>query len=212
MSLERVLAGAGGLAAALYLFALAADRPTLALAVKPIPALMLAAWVLSRGQGPVAIAVAVGLVLSACGDALLEFDHLFVAGLGAFLLAHIAYTVGFTLDTRALALARGLPFAVYAVVMFLFLRPKLGPMAVPVALYAIAIGTMMWRASALVGAPGAPQQHEMLALGGAVVFAASDTLIALDRFHARIPHVHVAIIVLYWIGQLGIAASVALRR
>ncbi len=36
---------------------------------------------------------------------------------------------------------------------------------------------------------------------------ASDTLIAFDRFHAPIAGVRLPILLLYWLGQWGIAAS-----
>jgi uncharacterized membrane protein YhhN len=46
---------------------------------------------------------------------------------------------------------------------------------------------------------------------GAILFGLSDTLIAIDRFHAPLPGARYAIILLYWAGQAGIAAS-AVRR
>ena len=71
----------------------------------------------------------------------------------------------------------------------------------------LAISAMMWRASALVGAPGLPPQVGRLALGGALLFAASDSLIAVHRFVAPQPWANVPIMVLYWLGQAGIAAA-----
>ena len=41
---------------------------------------------------------------------------------------------------------------------------------------------------------------------GAILFGLSDTLIAFDRFHEPIAGVRYPIILLYWAGQLGIAA------
>jgi uncharacterized membrane protein YhhN len=40
-----------------------------------------------------------------------------------------------------------------------------------------------------------------------VLFGLSDTLIAVDRFRAPMPGAGYAIILLYWAGQTGIAAS-----
>jgi len=68
---------------------------------------------------------------------------------------------------------------------------------------------MVWRAAARVGQCGAPRPGEWAALAGAILFALSDTLIALDRFHTRIPGASFAIILLYWAGQAGIAMSAA---
>ena len=70
---------------------------------------------------------------------------------------------------------------------------------------------MVWRAAARVGHSGAPRPGEWAGLGGAILFALSDTLIALDRFHAPLAGVRVPIILLYWAGQLGIARSARFR-
>ena len=129
----------------------------------------------------------------------------FVAGLATFLCAHVAYTAAFLRDERRLRLERALPFAVWLLAAFAWIRPGLGDMTVPVVVYMLAIGAMMWRAAARWGAhPGAAS-----ALVGAALFGLSDTLIAIDRFRAPIPGARYAIILLYWAGQTGIAASAA---
>jgi uncharacterized membrane protein YhhN len=46
---------------------------------------------------------------------------------------------------------------------------------------------------------------------GAILFAASDTLLGLDRFRAPVAGVRYAILPLYWLGQLAIAWSAAGR-
>ena len=93
---------------------------------------------------------------------------------------------------------------------FVLLRPGLGPMALPVGVYVAVICTMMWRAAARVGSPGTPALAALLALAGAVAFGASDTLIAFDLFSAPIPGARWPIMILYWLGQCGIAASAVL--
>jgi len=65
---------------------------------------------------------------------------------------------------------------------------------------------MMWRAAACWESPR-PSRTTLLAFAGAVLFAASDTLIAWNRFQEPIPGVRYVIILLYWIGQTGITAS-----
>ena len=107
-------------------------------------------------------------------------------------------------ETRS-ALARAIPFAAWGLAAYAVLRPGLGAMAVPVAVYVTVVCLMMWRAAARVSgsAPLAP----WLGLAGALAFAASDTLIAFDRFHAAIPGAAWPIMILYWLGQWGIAAS-----
>jgi uncharacterized membrane protein YhhN len=91
------------------------------------------------------------------------------------------------------------------------MRAGLANMRVPVVVYLTAICVMMWRAAATVGREGPRQPHEWLALAGAVLFGMSDTLIGLDHFRAPLPEARVPIILLYWLGQIGIAASTVLR-
>jgi uncharacterized membrane protein YhhN len=168
-----------------------------------VPALALAALVLSARRDGYGMALASGLVLSALGDILLEVPGRFVAGLATFLCAHVAYTAAFLRHERRLRVERALPFAVWLVAAFAWIRPGLGDMTIPVVVYMLAIGAMMWRAAARWrDHPGAAA-----ALFGAVLFGLSDTLIAIDRFRAPIPGAPYAIILLYWAGQAGIAAS-----
>jgi uncharacterized membrane protein YhhN len=205
---EAALAGAGIVAALTFFAALALDLPAARLVAKPLPALFLAAWVARRRRDALALLVAAGLLLSACGDLLLDLG-LFLPGLVAFLLAHVAYVGGFVSDEPRPALARALPFAAYGVGAFGFLGPGLRDMAVPVGVYVAVISTMMWRAAARVGGR-TPSRAAWLGLAGALAFAASDSLIAFDRFHAPIPGARWPVMALYWLGQCGIAASAAL--
>jgi uncharacterized membrane protein YhhN len=137
---------------------------------------------------------------------------LFLPGLLAFLAAHVAYTTGFVRETRRAALLRAVPFALWGVAGYWAMRPGLGALQAPVIVYLAAICVMMWRAAATVGREGPAQRHEWLALGGAVLFGMSDTLIGLDRFHSPIAGARLPIILLYWLGQWGIAASTTRRR
>lgn len=200
------LLAAGGVAAGAYLLGLAVGPEWMRLAAKPVPVLCLAAWVIRGARGRFPHFVGAGLLLSALADGLIEAS--FLAGLATFLVAHLAYTAAFVADERRLRAARAIPFAAFGAGMFFFLRPSLGEMAVPVGVYVAAIGTMMWRAAARVGDSTAARSA-WAALAGAILFAASDTLIALDRFHAPIGGVRYAIVLLYWAGQAGIASSAA---
>jgi alkenylglycerophosphocholine hydrolase len=189
------------LAAAGYLVGLWRDSSILRLLAKPVPVLCLLVWVRGQADDRYARLVATGLGLSALGDILLEFPGLFVAGLGAFLCAHIAYIIAFLTEKARLHLARALPFLAWLGLAYANMHPGLGGMRVPVTIYVIVIGAMMWRAAARVGdVAGA-----MPAAIGAVLFGLSDTLIGLDRFHAPIPGARYAIGLLYWAGQTGLS-------
>jgi alkenylglycerophosphocholine/alkenylglycerophosphoethanolamine hydrolase len=204
-----VLAGVGIGTALVYFIGMAGPFPALCLAVKPFPALALAAWVFLRCPRLPGRLTAAGLVLSAIGDVVLQAGH-FLPGLLAFLSAHLAYVAAFLSSDHRPTPGRALPFLAWGLGAFSLLRPGLGAMALPVAVYVAVICTMMWRAAARVGSPGTPALAAALGLAGAVAFGASDTLIAFDRFAAPIPGAGWPIMVLYWLGQAGIAASAVL--
>jgi uncharacterized membrane protein YhhN len=201
-----LLAGVGVAAALLFFLGRAAELPALRLAAKPVPALVLAAWVVMRCPRRIGRLMAAGLALSALGDLLLEMG-LFLPGLLGFLSAHVAYTAAFISADRRGVPGRAIPFLAWGGAAFLLLRPGLGTMALPVGVYVAVICTMMWRAAARLGSPGSPALAARLGLAGALSFGASDTLIAFDRFSAPLPGASVPILVLYWLGQWGIAAS-----
>ena len=113
---------------------------------------------------------------------------------------------------------RLLPFAVWGVIAFLILNPYLGDLLLPVAVYIVAIVIMMWRAAALVGAQGKSQDFELAALLGALAFGLSDTLLAFNHFiwhdtltmfniNQAAPFISTLVIILYWLGQWGIALA-----
>jgi uncharacterized membrane protein YhhN len=196
-----------GIAAALLYLGGVVDGPV-RLVVKPVPVLALAAWATLRGsRQPLGRLTAAGLLLSAVGDVLLDAGR-FLPGLGAFLLAHVVYILAFISVERRPAVARALPFAAWGLVTFNLLRPGLGTLALPVGAYVVVITIMMWRAAARVGSPRAGRAA-WLGLAGAIAFGSSDTLIAVTRFLQPIEGVRVPIMLLYWLGQWGIAGSFA---
>jgi uncharacterized membrane protein YhhN len=168
-------------------------------------ALVGVAATLDPSSGARRTAVVVALVLSLAGDVFLMLPRdLFVAGLGSFLLAHIAYVVGFRLDAGP-AGDLLVPAVAVLVAMAVIGRPVLEgarrkdpAMAPPVTAYMLVISAMV--ASAL--ASGEP-----LAGAGAVVFMASDSLIAWNRFVRPLSWAPVAIMVTYHLGQAGIVLS-----
>jgi uncharacterized membrane protein YhhN len=202
----KPLAAVGGAAALAYLAGAASGLPAVRLALKALPASILALWVVSRATRPDGRLVAVGLAASAAGDALLEWGR-FLPGLLAFLAAHAAYVGAFVAGERRLALGRLVPFAAWSMAAYATMRPGLGTLALPVAAYVAVITVMMWRAAARVGSPAVPRRAARLGLAGAIAFGASDTLLALDRFAEPLPDAQLWIMVLYWLGQWAIAAS-----
>jgi uncharacterized membrane protein YhhN len=147
------------------------------------------------------------LVLSMLGDVLLMVPRdLFVAGLASFLLGHIAYVVGLRLHARSTA-AWALAGVAVAALDIVLARPVLGAvrrrhpdLVIPVSAYVVVISIMVAAALATGVA---------LAAAGAVLFFASDTLIAWNRFVRPTRRGPLAIIVTYHLGQAGLVLSLA---
>ncbi len=208
---HALLSQVGLLAAAIFFAAVVFDLHALRVAVKPIPVLCLIAWLMPLAGRDVRL-IALGLALSLVGDVCLELSpSLFVPGLVAFLLAHVAYVVAYVGRTRALHLARLVPVALYGLLAFRWLEPSLGAMKGPVVAYVVVICAMMWRAWAQIGErPHAPRLAWAAALG-ATSFAISDTMVAYNRFVGSSLALKLALMVLYWGAQWAIAASAERR-
>ncbi|AIN59215.1 lysoplasmalogenase [Pseudomonas soli] len=188
-------------AAALYIYALASDNALLGLLSKPIPVLSLIAWLGSTPTTPYRRWIMIGLAFSVLGDILLAIPRdLFVFGLAAFLCAHLAYLRGYcSLTQRPAYPSLAFALLVGASLFGLLASHGLGPLLIPVALYALAICCMLWRALACGG----------VAAMGACAFVFSDSLIGIDRFVSPFAAAEYLIILSYWLGQWLIAASVS---
>ena len=149
----------------------------------------------------------VALVLSLAGDVFLMLpdEKLFVFGLGSFLAGHIAYIVGLWVGgvSRA-ALLVGVLLVLVAVAT-LGVRIVRGvrngehpELTGPVVAYLVVISVMV---ASAVGRTNA------FAIVGAVLFYASDAMIAWTRFIEDKPWGKLAIIVTYHLGQIGLVLS-----
>jgi uncharacterized membrane protein YhhN len=177
---------------------------------KPLASLAFIGFGLTLGLATGSPATVLALVLSAVGDvALLSSERRwFLAGLGAFLLAHVAYVVAFvqlgTADAwfGAAAVGAGL----FAWFVWGWLGPHVGSMARPVQAYVLVICTMGATAAGVAGVEG-PGRSALLV--GALVFVASDLCVARQRFIQPEPLNRVIGLPLYYGAQLLIAWSVA---
>ncbi len=147
----------------------------------------------------VELLVAFGLLSGALGDFFLEFDRFFIPGMGAFLLGHIFYVLGFYK-------MGGIPsFGIIFVLLltgigyFLFLKRFLSKEKLAVFLYVLAISTMVAFSSVNV-----------VAFSGAILFFLSDLLLSYDKYVKRIPNRDLLVLLLYFAGQLLITLSVVL--
>jgi uncharacterized membrane protein YhhN len=191
-----------------FIYGLSVHANLLCLVVKPLPVLALLGWLHDAPPGDYRRWISLGLMFSLLGDVLLAWPgDLFVFGLGAFLIAHLAYLKAYMSDCRRLALLPLLlALGVGAVLLGILISHGLGPLLVPVMVYGLAISAMLWRALARLGSD-VPKRSALLAAGGAAAFVFSDSLIGINRFVAPFHAAPYVIILSYWLGQWGIAAS-----
>jgi uncharacterized membrane protein YhhN len=142
----------------------------------------------------------IALGFSLLGDVFLMLPaDLFLAGLTAFLIAHVAYILDFNVSVTArliclvitLIAASPLAVRVMRAIDDVGLRSA-------VALYMGVIALMVASAFA---------SGNVVAAAGATLFFVSDALIAWDRFVAPREWARTAIIITYHLGQLGLATA-----
>nr|WP_232916799.1 lysoplasmalogenase [Pseudomonas corrugata] len=194
--------------AATFMYGLSVHATLLCLLVKPMPVLALLGWLHDAPPGEYRRWISLGLIFSLGGDVLLAWPgDLFVFGLGAFLLAHLAYLKAYLSDCRRPALV---PLAaalfIGALLLGILVSNGLGPLLVPVIVYGLVISAMLWRALARLGTE-VPKRSALLAAAGALGFVFSDSLIGINRFVAPFLAAPYLIIISYWLGQWGITAS-----
>jgi uncharacterized membrane protein YhhN len=205
----------------LFLYFLAAAAATLAAEIRPGPvALLLKALpliVLLVDVGPpfgrftrMRGFLFLGLCASLIGDEVIAF--VFIGGIGAFLVAHVCYLVamGWEREKPGLQALACLPALLLWVGMFRLLWPRVPTdLKVPVVVYLSVISAMLARATirAFVTRRGDVASWAML--GGAGLFALSDSLIALSRWVLSVPHPELAILSTYYLAQLLIRFGLA---
>ena len=153
-------------------------------------------------------AILVALALSWLGDIFLlsSRPRPFLAGLVAFLLAHVAYVAAFVVRGQEVVWSAPalMLLALPAVGIFRWLRPHLPePMRLPVLAYIGAISAMLATGVGALAAGGPAS-----ALIGALAFYLSDLAVARDRFVAAGFANRAWGLPLYYFGQLCLASSV----
>jgi uncharacterized membrane protein YhhN len=156
------------------------------LITKPATSLLIlwAAVQVTTGSGAPTAFLVPALALCCAGDVLLMVPgHGFRVGLLAFLLAQLSFASGFALRLDGLPSPLGLGAAAFPLAGVLFvLRRRLGALAIPVASYAFALCLMVWTAwGAWHQSPGSAAGQGFL---GALLFGASDVVLAVRRFRA----------------------------
>lgn len=206
--LAAALVAATLVVAAFDWFAVARDDRRLEYLMKPLTMVVLigATLALDDVDGTARAWFVVALALSLAGDVFLMLpSDLFVPGLAAFLLGHLAYITGlWAFDTSTTGLVVGLVVVLVAV-------PVLGlriaravrtgdepELFAPVVAYMGVISAMVVSACA-TGNP--------VAIAGAVSFYASDATIAWTRFIHDFRGGRVVVMVTYHLAQVGLVLS-----
>ncbi len=148
-----------------------------------------------------------GLVFSLAGDVFLMLPaDRFVAGLVAFLIAHLFYIAAFASEISALIWWPLVPAVIYGIVIYTVLAPSLGKLKLPVLIYVVGILIMAWLAWERWSQTG--QSGALLASVGAVLFVISDTILAINRFRGTFKPARALNLTTYFAAQWLIASSV----
>lgn len=155
------------------------------------------------------------LFFSFWGDVfLLDKTNFFVFGLASFLVAHVVYikiTTSFLYkDSVVKILTSAVPFVLLFVGLLGLIYNNLGDMLLPVLVYGIAIST--FGTAALLNYRQQKNTANSWLLLGAVLFIASDSLIALNNFYTTKRLFDIAIIVLYVVSQYLIVKAIIAKE
>lgn len=168
--------------------------------------------------------VLIAFFFSWTGDIFLMFsggndnELLFFAGVGGFFIAQIAYIFVFFLNAensiKGLLLRNPLwtiPLLGYGVLIYWVLYPTLEGVMVPVILvYAVSLVGMSL--AALNRRDRVNFNSFRLVFAGSLFFVASDSMIAINKFHTEIPHAGFLIMATYITAQYLIMRGLILER
>jgi len=157
-----------------------------------------------------------GILFSLAGDVLLTFERMFLPGLVAFLLAHLAYIVGFREEILTLT--------AWSLILALFIAVNIGrllgrivetmrskgenKLVFPVLVYGIIISVMLYAAMSTISNSAWKNSAALFISVGAFFFCVSDAILAWNKFVAPVRNGRVWNIVLYYLGQIGLIAGV----
>lgn len=191
--------------------------PWLEFISKPLIVLSLILFLLQSTKGihlPFKKWILAALVFSWLGDILLMFSDpkpsFFLYGLVAFLTSHVFYIIAFSKPAhKALIIPLYkrhpwtllIPFG-YAFYIYAELKSDLGDMSVPVLIYVVVISTMLAVAMNRYGKVCAPSYAWILI--GAILFVASDSILAINKFHHSIEYSRYLIMLTYMLAQYSI--------
>ena len=158
----------------------------------------------------------IGLLFCLGGDVFLALpqEKMFLLGLVSFLLGHVFYILSFFYvgDVSLLTWVGAGIGSLVSGAVFLWLRPHLGSMLIPVIAYMIVITMMVVGAWTVVGDESLDLSGRLLVFFGAVSFYFSDLFVARDRFVKTEFANRLIGLPMYYIGQFLLAFSVGIVR
>jgi len=180
--------------------------------LKPVTMVFLLSWMLSAvGFSGIGFWFGIGLLLSMAGDIFLMLPkEQFIAGLVAFLLAHVAYIIGFNPGWPPFTLlGLFLAFVVAAIGKELYRHisaglEKQGKTALqkPVLAYTAVIAVMLISALMTIFRADWSLTAALTASLGAALFMLSDAILAWNKFVAPIKNGRVKNMAAYHLGQI----------
>jgi uncharacterized membrane protein YhhN len=157
-----------------------------------------------------------GLLLCFGGDIFLALPQrrMFLYGLICFLFGHLLYILGFfyIARTNQWTWIGLLTVLVISLRVYVWLRPHLGAMKVPVLLYVIVITVMTCGAWSVLGSYRLALSGRIMVFVGALSFYLSDIFVARDRFIKKEFLNRLIDLPMYYTGQFLLAFSVGLLR
>ncbi|HYG03183.1 MAG TPA: lysoplasmalogenase [Chryseosolibacter sp.] len=189
------------------------DYPLLHTICKPLIMISLIAYYMSATTDR-SIVVIGAMLFSLAGDVLLMNDNYFIAGLVAFLTAHILYIFAYrqhqgveqTNSLRGVHRIRlAFPILLAGSGLVVVLYPVLGDLKIPVIIYAGVISFMALTALFRYGRTNTASFW--LVFFGALLFMISDSILAINRFLTELPLSGFWIMLTYISAQYLIAAG-----
>jgi len=164
----------------------------------------------------------VGILFSLAGDVFLMFsDRWFILGLVSFLLAHVAYIIGFNIPLPAVSLT----WALVVALVLAFSAARLlrgivaglaakgqGKLIVPVIVYGVVITLMLLSAMLTLFRADWPSAAAAgLVSIGAMLFFFSDAILAWNKFVAPIKNGRLVNMMTYHLGQIALIVGVLIQ-
>ncbi len=192
-----------------HLIGIGMDNEVLARLTKPHLMVILGflMWEQTRGIKNRLITVFIAAqFFSWCGDILLMntvTPVFFLYGLGAFLLAQLLYSFFFfrVMQKEKIKFSWLLffPVLIYYSVLISWLAPQLGTLKIPVVIYGAIISTMLLLALHMLYMPAV--RSGRLFMLGALLFVASDSALAINKFSIPFPSAGLIIMITYGLAQ-----------